>query len=124
MNKIAFSTNFQIMIKKLLLFPLTLILLSSCSYHFSSKEAGTACDKWEWVQKEELRKKGKDIDFVRDFLDERFPLLKTSWREVSRIQIEENKLVLFYGSNKDYLKNNDQFVGFNGDKENPSSILI
>ena len=66
----------------------------------------------------------KVIDFVRDFLDERFPLLKTSWREVSRIQIEENKLVLFYGSNKDYLKNNDQFVGFNGDKENPSSILI
>ena len=66
----------------------------------------------------------KVIDFVRDFLDERFPLLKTSWREVSKIQIEENKLVLFYGSNKDYLKNNDQFVGFNGDKENPSSILI
>ncbi len=66
----------------------------------------------------------KVIDFVRDFLDQRFPLLKTSWREVSRIQIEDNKLVLVYESNKDYLKNNDQFVGFNGDKENPSSILI
>ena len=66
----------------------------------------------------------KVVNFVRDFLDERFPLLKTSWKEISKIQIEENKLVLFSGSNKDFLKNNNQFVGFIGDKDNPSSILI
>ena len=71
MNKIAFSTNFQIMIKKLLLFPLTLIVLSSCSYHFSSIEAGKACNDWEWDQKEELRKKGKDTGSVRCLFDER-----------------------------------------------------
>ncbi len=66
----------------------------------------------------------KVINFVRDFLDESFPLLKTSWKKVSKIQIEGNKLVLCSGSNKDYLKDNDLFIGFNGDKESPSSILI
>ncbi len=66
----------------------------------------------------------KAINFVRDFLDERFPLLKKSWREISKTRIEDDKLVLFSGSNKDYLKKNEQFIGFNGDKEKPSSILI
>ena len=66
----------------------------------------------------------KVVNFVRDFLDERFPLLKTSWKKISKIQIEENKLVLFSGSNKDFLKNDNQFVGFIGDKDNPDSILI
>ena len=46
----------------------------------------------------------KAINFVRDFLDERFPLLKKSWREISKTRIEDDKLVLFSGSNKDYLK--------------------
>ena len=66
----------------------------------------------------------KVINFVRDFLDERFPLLKTSWKKISKIQIHEKKLVLLSGSDKDYLKNNDQFIGYNGNIENPSSILI
>ncbi len=66
----------------------------------------------------------KVINFVRDFLDERFPLLNTSWKEISKIQVNENKLVLFSGSKKDYLKNNDQFIGFTGVKEKPNSILI
>ena len=58
------------MINKLL-FPLTLIVLSSCSYHFSSIEAGKACNDWEWEQKKELRKKGKDTGSVRCLFDER-----------------------------------------------------
>ena len=66
----------------------------------------------------------KVVNFVKDFFNEIFPLLKTSWKEISKIQIEENKLVLFSGSSKDLLKNNNQFVGFNGDKDNPDSILI
>ena len=66
----------------------------------------------------------KVVNFVKDFFNEIFPLLKTSWKEISKIQIEENKLVLFSGSNKDFLKNDNQFVGFIGDKDNPDSILI
>ena len=66
----------------------------------------------------------KVIDFVRNFLDETFSLTTTSWKEILKIQIVEDKLVLFSKSTKDYLQNNDQFVGFNGNEENPSSILI
>ena len=66
----------------------------------------------------------KVVNFVKDFFNEIFPLLKTSWKEISKIQIEENKLVLCSGSSKDFLKNNNQFVGFSGDKDNPDSILI
>ena len=66
----------------------------------------------------------KVINFVRDFLDENFPLLKTSWREISKIQVSEKKLVLVSGSNKDYLKDDGQFIGFNGIEDKPDSILI
>ena len=64
------------------------------------------------------------INFVRDFLDDSIPLLKTSWKDVSKIQIDKDKLVLITGSDKGYLKNNDQFLGFKGDKNNPESILL
>ena len=61
--------SFKIMIKSLL-FPLTLIVLSSCSYP-SSREAGQACYKWEREQKEELKDQGKNPEFVRCVDDER-----------------------------------------------------
>ena len=66
----------------------------------------------------------KVINFVRDFLDERIPLLKTSWKEITKIQVEGDKLVLFVNSKKNFLKNNDQFIGFTGEKNAPDSILI
>ncbi len=66
----------------------------------------------------------KVIDFVRDFLDERIPLAQTSWKNVSKFKIEENKLVMFSDSKKYFLKNNEQFIGYKGDKESPNSILI
>ena len=74
----------------------------------------------EWDKNRAL----KVISFVREFLDETFPLSKIKWKEVSKIQIEGEKLVLIYGSNKDYLKNHNQFIGFNGNRNNPESILI
>ncbi len=66
----------------------------------------------------------KVIKFVRDFFDERFPLLNVSWNDISKIQIENKRLVLYSGSTKDYLANEDQFIGFNGNKDKPDSILI
>ena len=69
MNKIEFSTNFQIMIKKLLLFPLTLIVLSSCSYP-SSREAGDACRKWLNELRDELKKEDKAVTTVKCVFDE------------------------------------------------------
>ncbi len=66
----------------------------------------------------------KVVNFVKDFLDERFPLIHSKWREISKIKIVEDKLVLLSKTEKDFLKNNDQFIGYNGSKENPSSVLI
>jgi len=66
----------------------------------------------------------KVINFVRDFLDENIPLAQTSWKNVSKFKIEENKLVVISDSKKYFLKNNEQFIGYKGEKENPNSILI
>ncbi len=64
------------------------------------------------------------INYVRNFLDESIPLSTSSWKEISKIHIEQDKLVLLKGSEKDFLKNENQFVGFKGEKTNPSSVLI
>ena len=66
----------------------------------------------------------KVINYVRIFLDESFPLQKMSWKEITKIEVDATKLVLFSETNKDYLKNDNQFIGFNGDQNNPTSILI
>ena len=64
------------------------------------------------------------INYVRDFLDEAVPISKTKWREITKFIIEDNKLVLFFKNEKYFLKSNDQFVGFQGEKDNPKSILL
>ena len=64
------------------------------------------------------------ISYVRDFLDQVVPLSKVKWKEITKIQIEGDKLVLFFKNEKYYLKNNGQFIGFNGEKNNPKSILL
>ena len=74
----------------------------------------------EWSQE----RAKKVISFVKNFLNEVTPLINTSWEEISKIKVIDDKLVLFSGEKKDYLKNSEQFVGFNGDKQNPNSILI
>ena len=79
---------------------------------------GKISSNWDQVRAKKV------INVVRDFLDDSIPLLKTSWKDVSKIQIDKDKLVLITGSDKGYLKNNDQFLGFNGDKNNPESILL
>ena len=66
----------------------------------------------------------KVINYVREFLNETIPLAKSNWKDISEIKIK-NEDVVFLSSNKeDYLKDKTQFIGFNGKKDNPSSILI
>ena len=66
----------------------------------------------------------KVINYVRGFLDESFPILNSSWKEISNIQVDKDKLVFLSKSKKYFLKDNNQFIGFNGSKEKPNSILI
>ena len=66
----------------------------------------------------------KVIAYVRNFLDEIFSLKKDSWKNIDKIEIENNKLVLKINEEKINLKNENQFIGFNGDKSSPTSILL
>ena len=52
------------------------------------------------------------ISYVRNFLDESVPISNAKWNEVKKFKIEDDKLVLFFTSEKYFLKNNDQFIGF------------
>ena len=64
------------------------------------------------------------ISYVRNFLDESVPISNAKWNEVKKFKIEDDKLVLFFKSEKYFLKNNDQFIGFQGEKNSPKSILL
>ena len=64
----------------------------------------------------------KVIEYTRNFFDKNFPLSKISWHEINKIYIKDDKLIFSKGKEIDELKDKDQFIGYNGDKENPSSI--
>ena len=72
--------------------------------------SGKVSNNWDKVRAKEV------INFVKKFLDKRIPILDSTWKGVSKIQVDDNKLVLFSGSKKNFLKNNEQFVGYNGSK--------
>ena len=66
----------------------------------------------------------KVIAYVRKFLDEVAPIESINWNEIAGMQIK-NEDVIFLNKEKEFfLKNKDQFVGFNGEKNKPNSILI
>ena len=64
------------------------------------------------------------ISYVRKFLDETFPIDQLSWNEVSKIKIRDKDLIFLNDIDEKYLKNKDQFIAFNGEKENPNKILF
>ena len=66
----------------------------------------------------------KVIDYVRNFLDEVFSLADISWNEITKIKIDGNKLILLSGEKKYSLKDENQFIGFSGEINNPKSVLI
>ena len=66
----------------------------------------------------------KVITYVRNFLDEIAPLTNASWKDISQIRIKEEDLVFLAAEKENYLKNKNQFIGFSGEKNKPTSILI
>ena len=66
----------------------------------------------------------KVINYVKNFLDEIAPILNMSWIEVSKMRIEKKDIIFLTNGKEYFLKDKNQFVGFKGDKEKPSSILI
>ena len=66
----------------------------------------------------------KVINYSREFLDNIFSITDASWKDITKIKLEEKNLALFINEKKFYLKNKNQFVGFNGEAENLNSILL
>ena len=66
----------------------------------------------------------KVITYVRNFLDEVAPLTNISWKGISDIKIKDTDLVFLASEKENYLKNKNQFIGFSGEKNKPTSILI
>ena len=64
------------------------------------------------------------INYVREFFDKIVPIENTSWKNISKIKIENNNLVFLVDDKNCNLKNKNQFVGFSGEKNNPKSILF
>ena len=55
----------------------------------------------------------KVIEYAKKFLDKTFPLTNGSWKNISKISIDSVSLL-----------NKSQLIGYNGTKENPSSVLL
>ena len=64
------------------------------------------------------------INYVREFFDKIISIENTSWKNISKIKIENNNLVFLVDDKNCNLKNKNQFVGFSGEKNNPKSILF
>ena len=67
----------------------------------------------------------KVVGFGRDFLDKNFSLETGSHKDVIGYDIVSNTLIAnFKGNINSKLKNQDQYIGFQGDINNPSCILL
>tara|TARA_B100001564_G_scaffold356398_1_gene370496 strand:- start:1369 stop:3543 length:2175 start_codon:yes stop_codon:yes gene_type:complete len=66
----------------------------------------------------------KVIEYVRKFLDEVAPIIDLSWNEILGIKVQNHDLIFFNKEKESYLKNKQQFVAFNGEKNKPESILL
>jgi malate synthase len=78
-------------------------------------------DKSKGFNKERAQ---KVIVYVRKFLDKSFPLDNGSWNKISEIKVKDNDIVFLEEKKKIYLKNKDQFIGYNGEKEKLTSVLL
>ena len=66
----------------------------------------------------------KVVSYTRNLLDEIFTLSDGSWKKINKIEIEDKTLILKVNGEKNNLKNQNQFIGFNGEKSSPTSILL
>ena len=85
---------------------------------------GTDVIPGERSKKFDKERANRVIVYVRDFLDKIFTINKGSWKDIDKIEIKNNKLILNIDGKSSYLKNESQFVGFNGKEPSPASVLL
>ncbi len=66
----------------------------------------------------------KVINYVREFLDKIFTINNGSWKEITKIIINEDELKFLIKDKSEGLKNKNHFVGFVGKKDSPTSVLL
>jgi len=66
----------------------------------------------------------KVIGFAKHFLDQYFPLAKGTHAEVGKYSVQEQKLVATLNEESVQLINSEQFAGYTGDEESPTSVLL
>ncbi len=66
----------------------------------------------------------KVISYVRNFLNKAVELKDVNWTEIDKIVVNDNQLCFMKGKEKFHLKNKEKFIGYKGDKDRPSSILL
>ncbi len=66
----------------------------------------------------------KVIDYARNFLNQVAPIENLSWKEITEIKIKNREVVFINKGRENYLKNKNQFIGFNGKENKPNSILF
>ena len=67
----------------------------------------------------------KVIEFSKNFMNENFPLSNGTYQDIAAFQIADGNLeITLKDQTKVTLADNDKFVGYSGDVENPSGILM
>ena len=66
----------------------------------------------------------KVIAFARDLLNKSAPLAKGSWNDVTGFAIADGSLVVAMGDGHTGLGDHDQFVGYTGKADSPSSVIL
>ena len=67
----------------------------------------------------------KVIAFAKDFLNQTFPLAQSSHADATKYAIEHNRLVVtLKDGSTTSLAHESQFVGFNGEAENPTEVVL
>ena len=64
------------------------------------------------------------IKYVREFLDKYVPLEKTSWKNISGLEVKSGKLLIYKNNNEYRLKNLEKFIGHRGKSNKPSGIIL
>ena len=64
------------------------------------------------------------IKFTKNFLDNHFPIMDRSWREVNKIYIDKDELILETFKKKTKLKNKNKFIGYRASKEKPEAVIL
>tara|TARA_B110000438_G_scaffold92616_1_gene92207 strand:+ start:3075 stop:5225 length:2151 start_codon:yes stop_codon:yes gene_type:complete len=69
--------------------------------------------------------RGQDvIKYVREFLDKYIPIEKTSWKNISGLKIKKGNLIIDKNEVEYKLKNLEKFVGYRGESNKPSAIIL